>query len=145
MTLKHVKEYLETLTLCKQHLPLDINNVTGCIYSTGRGALGLVWDSGHMSDLVDFSIPERIRILEELVRPKDKKKVSEFLLEQTGFDLSRKNGIIFRWPGKTYPICIYDITNGTFTNGSWYIISAQALCHIADAKELLETGELING
>jgi hypothetical protein len=143
MTLKHAKEYAESIdsTFCRgAHITDSLK-----IVIPGYGALfdKFGWFSGRI--VYNWSVEQKIKILEELARPEDKKKVSEFLLEQTGFDLECKNDIVFRVLRKTYPIYIYNITNGTFINGFWHITSAQALRHLADAKELLEKGELIHG
>jgi len=145
MTLKHVKEYLETIERFNGCSEYVIENH----YIMTQGGYMVANGSGYITSYLQLTIPERIRILEELQRPEDKKKVSEYLLETGKFkeddQRSCKYTYIETEKGTPFYFFLSNSGNWDICLDTFMELSGNDLFIIAEVKKQLEEGSLVHG
>jgi hypothetical protein len=147
MSLEHVKDYLETLPQIKG-IELVLHSYASICDAYGNIIVGA---NGYITRKDYFSIHERMQILKELDRPEEKMRVSEFLLAHP--EISRRADdeycIAVKGIATIYAVVRPEEEGdkpGLWWGSSWWDdLSPSVLRRIAEAKELLEEGELVHG
>lgn len=147
MTLRHVKKYLESIPRLNDYQPFVINGFDSSL-SRKIGGCRIVYDDGIITSSLKLTIPERVRILEELQKPEDM-KVSEYLLETGKFKRNDVRLTEYSYIETEDGVPFYVFLSH---HGSWDVnesifekLPGDVLFIIAEAKKQLEEGRLVHG